>query len=757
MIISKGTTYFRRNLISYFIIFFLPFLIFSLIYQLRFRTTLQEELIDNNFKQLSALKTTVDDELEQLQAIVNQTIFSQNMVPFHFNLMPLEALKRIEILDQYTSTNPFIYEMMLHYHGDPFIYSSTGSLSLDNTFGKVYSFENWPLETFIQDLESSAYKTIKVHKKLNVYTKQEAKTYTVLMYGISHDGINHYGKLLFFIPEEAITSMIDTIYAANNHYTFILGDNGDLITSKQSNGLIDHAHLQDYLNALKAPNSSVIVPINGSDYLLSSTLSPETGWQYINFTSVNAALAVAVEMQQQFFAMVILLLLVGIVIISFLMTINYSPIRKLQNTAKTIVSNKNQMDKNEFRYIEDAITFLRDKNTALVEAMDDTKIASKDYVIGQLLSGQTMKSNLMDSGVIKKVMNPHHHHYVVFIVNISQDEHIWSDMKLELIGDIESYSNEHMVLLCKESIVANSITVLCLYDDSYVHLLHERLNEVLQGLSFKWKEDVTLGLGISFTSLDDLPKSYMAASTAIDYRLMVGKGSMILYDEIVGNMKKVTNYPLADLKLFRLSIKKGNVQDIDTILNNIVSQFASNTIPIFIARTICYEIIHTVVNSYEELGQEHQDIFSKYPDIFSITKYESIDKIIEIVKLISYDVCKSLSKSYDNDNKILIANMNTYIQDNYMDANFSLQTMADHYNTLPPNLSSFYKENTHNNIFEVVTELRMTAASELLMTSQLPVNQICSKIGYDNVSSFIRRFKQYYGITPGQYRSLNVS
>lgn len=46
------------------------------------------------------------------------------------------------------------------------------------------------------------------------------------------------------------------------------------------------------------------------------------------------------------------------------------------------------------------------------------------------------------------------------------------------------------------------------------------------------------------------------------------------------------------------------------------------------------------------------------------------------------------------------------------------------------------------------------AMAEQLLLSEDPVytvNEIVEKIGYNNTSSFIRKFKSIYGVTPGQY------
>lgn len=55
-------------------------------------------------------------------------------------------------------------------------------------------------------------------------------------------------------------------------------------------------------------------------------------------------------------------------------------------------------------------------------------------------------------------------------------------------------------------------------------------------------------------------------------------------------------------------------------------------------------------------------------------------------------------------------------------------------------------------IWDYANQMRMTLASELLQTKELGIAQIAEKTGYHSQSAFIRMFKKWYGVTPGQFR-----
>ena len=53
---------------------------------------------------------------------------------------------------------------------------------------------------------------------------------------------------------------------------------------------------------------------------------------------------------------------------------------------------------------------------------------------------------------------------------------------------------------------------------------------------------------------------------------------------------------------------------------------------------------------------------------------------------------------------------------------------------------------------EYVIQFRLRKAAELLQHSTLPVLEIATQSGFNNLSNFNRQFKKYYQITPSQYR-----
>ncbi|MBD2868760.1 response regulator [Paenibacillus arenilitoris] len=86
----------------------------------------------------------------------------------------------------------------------------------------------------------------------------------------------------------------------------------------------------------------------------------------------------------------------------------------------------------------------------------------------------------------------------------------------------------------------------------------------------------------------------------------------------------------------------------------------------------------------------------------------------------------------------------------------SLQTIADHVGLHPVYLSSVYKQETRENISDFIMRYRMETAGVLLRTTDVKIYELASRLGFQNPPYFSKLFKQYYGITPQEFRDRHV-
>lgn len=63
------------------------------------------------------------------------------------------------------------------------------------------------------------------------------------------------------------------------------------------------------------------------------------------------------------------------------------------------------------------------------------------------------------------------------------------------------------------------------------------------------------------------------------------------------------------------------------------------------------------------------------------------------------------------------------------------------------------KERTGYNFQELLQNRRFKKAADLLLSTDLAVEDIARDVGYENQSYFFRQFKSRYGMTPRKYKA----
>lgn len=82
----------------------------------------------------------------------------------------------------------------------------------------------------------------------------------------------------------------------------------------------------------------------------------------------------------------------------------------------------------------------------------------------------------------------------------------------------------------------------------------------------------------------------------------------------------------------------------------------------------------------------------------------------------------------------------------------SLDDVARHSATNRTTLNALLRQRTGLPMRAYLVELRMRMAESLLRDTELPVNVIANRVGYENPSHFIRQFRSQRGVTPNGFR-----
>ena len=128
----------------------------------------------------------------------------------------------------------------------------------------------------------------------------------------------------------------------------------------------------------------------------------------------------------------------------------------------------------------------------------------------------------------------------------------------------------------------------------------------------------------------------------------------------------------------------------------------------------------------------------------------SIPYMDEVMERIN---CMKTNKA-DMKAEILRIKIEQYFDENLMDA--SLNGLANFLGYSPIYTSALVKKITDETYKKFLQKKRLEVSATLLLQTDLSINEIVKKVGYENASFFRKIFEEKYGTTPLNYRKRKV-
>jgi len=165
------------------------------------------------------------------------------------------------------------------------------------------------------------------------------------------------------------------------------------------------------------------------------------------------------------------------------------------------------------------------------------------------------------------------------------------------------------------------------------------------------------------------------------------------------------------------------------------------------------EIVEMLGSLFETLGKSIElDIRIKCRDLESLHQLyrknyqESTEKTQECSE--ETEGGKNIGKSQRTVKQVI-----EYINNNCCDYDLSLEKVAMEFKITTSYLCTILKQEIGMSYKEYLIKLRIHEASKLLREDDISVADICRRVGYVNVSYFIKLFQKHTGMTPTRYRT----
>lgn len=158
-------------------------------------------------------------------------------------------------------------------------------------------------------------------------------------------------------------------------------------------------------------------------------------------------------------------------------------------------------------------------------------------------------------------------------------------------------------------------------------------------------------------------------------------------------------------------------------------------------------------SGYQDFNYAQQAIeYGVNSYILKSTSYNELIRVFTKVRKELDEENKSHENCEDNlnfDEKIIYV-IKKYVNEHYRDVTLEDLTKVVHMN--PDYISKFFKQKTNQNFSDYVMEVRMKNAARFLEDIRYKIYEISDMVGYSNSFNFTRTFRNYFGMTPTQYR-----
>lgn len=274
------------------------------------------------------------------------------------------------------------------------------------------------------------------------------------------------------------------------------------------------------------------------------------------------------------------------------------------------------------------------------------------------------------------------------------------------------------------------------------------IREVYQQLGLS----ISVGIGTFVKQPGDLHKSYNESVQAVYQKLYEGKGKILRFAEYsnVSGTKPRFDKVNSDLSKCLLSLDRPRAnQIIDAIFDRFKEEKIENN---KIIQDYCINTIGNAQVILNDLKVGLEDIFGDEYIIWDkLMRFETILDIRQWMKNMYGAFIDYLIKREESMTSKIINEVLRYIDEHYQEE-ISLKEIAKTFFYSPNYLGSLFKQEIGQGFVEYLSEFRIKKAADYIGKGTFKVYEVAAMVGYNDIPTFIKKFKAVFGITPTEYR-----
>jgi AraC-like DNA-binding protein len=671
--------------------------------------------------------------------------------PDRIDIYDYNVLK--EYLRNQISTNPLFYSIYVYFRlNDKVLTSNEGFFKLPEFYDRP------PIEATKQ---KRGKEELFDQRILNDPISNMTLGVLTISKGIPLTSPEPLGYLVVNIKQKALFDVIDMAAGGRVPNLMIMDRDRNMMYSNSSLVTIDEAHKALAGKELPADSKLMKLDINGENYLVGHAGLDMNGWTILQFIPHNVYKKIMQGKINSLLKIAVLILAVGFMISYFFALIMYKPWNKiLKELSVRFKGGQEQPRADEASLVKEAIDRLMDEHANAQIAVKQYEPVIKDRFIYDLLHNTTMTMDGlgMESRLSHLHMGFGQPYFTALIVSSDLDNTL--DMEAEsnrllifnLIQDILRKNVEAEGTILDHSRFAFIINMrLPIWNDADLQSFKRCCDEINENVQRHLGVTLQFAFGEIFPGLPKVHESFLQAKRILNYKAVINRADVVFYRDWTSDHK--LEYPHTIQKqLFHQIVsmdRKGLEEAVDQLFGEYLYEAKY---PREKVQDMIVLLLSSVTSS---LLQEGYDIGALFHDDNHIALINECQNVQELKSYILTYFNRAIDTVESVQDK---KSSNQYIDQaiQYMESKFaeniSISHIADHLGISSGYLSKMFKSETGKSPLEYLTEIRIKQGKLLLKDETFSLQQISEMLGYNDVHSFIRFFKKYEQLTPGEYR-----
>ncbi|MGH4049772.1 MAG: response regulator transcription factor [Clostridium sp.] len=278
------------------------------------------------------------------------------------------------------------------------------------------------------------------------------------------------------------------------------------------------------------------------------------------------------------------------------------------------------------------------------------------------------------------------------------------------------------------------------------------LEELIEYVTKKISLSITIGLGLEVKRWKQAGTSFSQAKKALSFKMFNGKGKVILYSNTeIKKDKNNEKYLKEILEILFASVKDYRIDDIQIQLDKLFIFLKE----IHDKMTVYNTTLYLVSKLDDFLNTLNEDLFLllnfNRQSLNILYKFETIDDVEIWISNIMKAVAEQIKLKLQSGKSLIIDKVEKYVTI-HLEENVTLKEVAENFSISPNYLGSLFKEETGENFSNYMGQMRIKKVGELLEDTSLKIYEVADRLGYKNMTYFNMKFKEYFSVSPRDYR-----